>query len=440
MKIPKDWRELFLPAHAYKSEESLRLHRFFVASCYVTSVFATSYFLMSIYMHGPLFAKAMAVSFVLFIFLPLVLRMGVRLSILANAFLAIICVIAILLIYWEGGIRRANVAPWLIVLPAFAIMLQGTRLAMTWMVIALITIAGFSYFTFQGIGFQVMFDTTKDPVFNLLSMSGLVCLITFVFYISETERKKAHDSLESQNIILDKLSKEKSKFLQIAAHDLRNPLIVIQGLADRSSDADITDEERAECLTYIVSSTNRMSELIKNLLEIQVIDAGKMAIEPQLLSMTNLLNLYLAQMAHVAAVKQTVIEVNMPETEVSIYSDPARIEQIMDNYVSNAIKYSPVGSKVRIQLKENIDSVELRVKDEGPGIDKSEMHKLFQQFSTASSIPRPGEHATGLGLAIVKKIADALDAEVGVTSEKGQGCTFYVRFPKELRNQSQILS
>jgi signal transduction histidine kinase len=205
---------------------------------------------------------------------------------------------------------------------------------------------------------------------------------------------------------------------------------VIRGLADSLSDPDISTEEKQACLNYIILSTDRMSELIKNLLEIEVIDAGKLTINAQRFSLTELINGYIAQMSHVASVKQTRIEISMPDTDVSIVSDAARIQQILDNYVSNAIKYSPVNSRVRILLIEHKGHVEISVSDEGPGISADEMAKLFKQFSTASSIPRSGEHATGLGLAIVKKIADSMHAEVGCSSRVGEGSTFYVRIPK----------
>ena len=430
MNKDKDWRGFFLPAHAYENAESLRLHLFFIATCFVTSFFAATYFFMSLYMSGIRFAENMAVSVVVFISMPFFLKAGVRLSVLANLFVALIAIVASLQIYWEGGIRFANTAPWLVVLPAFAMMLQGARLAIFWLLVAVFIIVGFSYFTFQGIKFQVMFDFTKDPVFSLLSMTGLASLITFIFYISETERKKAHDSLEAQNAILDKLSKEKTKFLQIAAHDLRNPLGVIRGLAESLSYPEITEEEKIACLNYIDISTARMSELIRNLLEIQVIDAGKMVVNLQHFSLSELIHSYTAQMSHMAAVKQAKIEVSMPASDVSLFSDPARIEQILDNYVSNAIKYSPVNSQVSILLTETDGMVEIKVSDEGPGISVPEIKKLFLQFSTVSSVPRQGEHATGLGLAIVKKIADTLGAEVGCISEIGKGCTFFVRFNK----------
>jgi signal transduction histidine kinase len=430
MNKPKDWRELFLPPAAYQTEEALRLHRFFIATCFVTAIFAAGYCVMSVYMHGPLFAEAMAASIILFICMPFLLRFGVSLAVLVNIFLSVIGVVAICLIYWEGGIRRANVAPWIMVLPAFAIMLQGVRQGIVWLVISLGIIAGFSYFTFQGVIFPIRFDVSKDPLFNSLSMGGLVSLITFIFFLSERERKRSHRALQAQNITLDMLSKEKTKFLQIAAHDLRNPLISIQSLAERFSDPDLSDEEREICLNYIISSADRMSELIKNLLEIQVMDAGRMNINNQEVSLNNIINSYVNHMSHVVSSRKAEIEIDQPEKEVRIISDPARITQILDNYVSNAFKYSPEGSKVYIHLSEHEKYIELSVKDEGPGISEKDMDKLFKQFSTVSSVPRSGEHATGLGLAIVKKLADALGAQVGCQSEKGKGCTFYVRFQK----------
>jgi len=430
MDQAKDWRSFFLPAHAYEDGESLRVYRFFIATCFVTAFFASSYFFMSMYMQGFLFAENMAVSVGLFLTMPFLLRWGVPLPYLANAFVAVIAIVASLQIYWDGGIRTANTAPWLVILPAFAMMLQGTRVAAIWLLIAIMIIAGFSYFQYTGMKFRIMFDISKDPLFHYLSLTGLVSLITLIFYISERERKKAQDNLKAQNTILDKLSKEKTRFLQIAAHDLRNPLVVIKGLTENLSDPDLSDEDRQACLNYIGLSTERMSELIKNLLEIQVIDAGKMAVSMKQVSLTNLINSYIAQTARVASVKQTNVYVDLPETEISLHTDPARIEQILDNYVSNAIKYSPINSNVYIQLTEGDSHISLTVRDEGPGLSTEELAKLFKQFSTASSVPRSGEHATGLDLAIVKKIADALGAEVGCESEKGKGCTFYIRLPK----------
>jgi two-component system sensor histidine kinase/response regulator len=115
---------------------------------------------------------------------------------------------------------------------------------------------------------------------------------------------------------------------------------------------------------------------------------------------------------------------------VQLKTDRARIEQILDNYISNALKYSPAGTDVRIQLTDKFDYSEIAVKDSGPGITAEEEPKLFKPYSTTSSIPREGERKTGLGLANVKKIADALEAEVGYRSSACKGSIFYLRFPR----------
>jgi signal transduction histidine kinase len=116
--------------------------------------------------------------------------------------------------------------------------------------------------------------------------------------------------------------------------------------------------------------------------------------------------------------------------KIFIKTDKARLEQILENFISNAMKYSPPGTPVLVTLNRAAGYIEIAVKDEGPGIKAHELGQLFKQYSTVSSVPREGENAMGLGLAIVKKIADALGAQVGCLSEKGKGCTFYIRLPK----------
>jgi hypothetical protein len=120
---------------------------------------------------------------------------------------------------------------------------------------------------------------------------------------------------------------------------------------------------------------------------------------------------------------------HLPTNDVFISTDKARLTQVLENYISNALKYSPPDTRVDVSLTDMAGSIELKVKDEGPGIEISEQAQLFAPYGVASTTPNYGENKTGLGLAIVKKIADALRAETGCRSEKGSGCEFYIRFP-----------
>jgi len=150
------------------------------------------------------------------------------------------------------------------------------------------------------------------------------------------------------------------------------------------------------------------------------------------LCLNDVIRNYLIQAEPVAMGKQITLVAQLPDNRINFRIDKARLEQILENFISNGMKYSPAGSKVYVKLSDNPAYIEICVIDEGPGIAESEQDKLFKQYGVASSVPREGENSMGLGLAIVKKIADAFGAEVGCLSEKGRGCNFYLRLPKKM--------
>ena len=430
MKKFNDFVTSLIPPSAYADQETLRLHRLFINSSLLTAFFAFGYCLMSIYLSGYYFAMAMVVSVAVFIALPFGLKVNAGLKLLNNIYIGTIALVYIFLVYWDGGIRNANVAPWIVLLPAICIMLQGVEMAIAWLIIALIIVAGFSVFNFQGITFAVKFDTSKDPIFHVLSMSGLLCIISFIIFISERGKRAAQKQLEAQNDALAKLNAEKNSFLSIVAHDLKNPLASVRAFAEISANEKTTPEKRKTYLQYIALSADRMFELIKNLLDVNMIESGKMGLKLTNISLNELIGNYITQAAPVAFGKQIQLLPVLPDEVIYLNTDKARLEQILENFISNAMKYSPPNTEVQVALLQEDDYIEISVKDQGPGIDASEIEKLFKQYSITSSVPREGEHAMGLGLAIVKKISEAFGATVGCISEKGKGCNFYIRFPR----------
>ena len=431
MKRITDFLAGFIPASVLTDTEQARAHRFFINSSFITALFAAMYFFMSCYIDGPFFAYAMIVSVVVFSSLPFFLRRGVSLSVLENIYILDITLVAILLIYLGGGIRISNLAPWPLVIPSFAMLMQGPRRAIKWLVISLAIVFFFSYFTFKGVVFPIRYDMTKDPLFNMLSLLGLILIITVIFYTSESQRRRAQHELRQQNIKLADMNKEKDNFLRIVSHDLKSPALIITEFAKYINDPDLTPEEQREYIDHISSSGERMLELIRNLLDINVIESGRLSLHKKDISLQSLLKEYTDQIGLLAANNQIKVNLHLPEENITILSDPARLEQVIDNYVSNAIKYCPAGTIVDIHLIDTGSCVEISVRDNGPGIADRELDTLFIPFRTASSVPRTGTHSSGLGLAIVKKIADVLGAEVGVESELGKGSSFYIRFPKE---------
>lgn len=388
------------------------------------------YYLMSWYISGPLFAYAMVVSFTVFISLPFLLRFGIPLYILENAFVLDIVIVVVLLIYWGGGIRISNLAPWPLVIPSFAMLMQGPRRAVKWLIASLAIVLAFSYFTFRGISFPIRYDTAKDPLFNTLSLLGLILIVTVIFYNSEKQRRRAQYELKQQNSQLETLNNEKDNFLRIVSHDLKSPALIITEFAKYINDPELTADEQQEYIDHISTSGARMLELIRNLLDINVIESGRLSLNKTHFSLNQLITEYRDQISLLATNNHIQLYTDLPDREMMIFSDRARVQQVVDNYVSNAIKYCPDGTLVEISAYETDSSIEIMVKDNGPGIAMEEQATLFIPFRTASSIPRSGTHSSGLGLAIVKKIADVLGASVGVSSQIGNGASFYIRFPK----------
>jgi hypothetical protein len=172
-----------------------------------------------------------------------------------------------------------------------------------------------------------------------------------------------------------------------------------------------------------------MLRLIDNILDITQIEAGQLNLQresiPIRLFLEELVHRH-NQLSHAKDI-QVFLE-GAPDQAVT--ADPLRLRQVLDNLVSNAVKYSPPGSCVWVSCEAGQDSWRFRVKDEGPGIKPSERGKLFQEFSRLSAKPTGNEKSTGLGLVIVKRIIEAHGGQVGVDTEREPGAEFWFTIPK----------
>jgi two-component system, sensor histidine kinase and response regulator len=242
---------------------------------------------------------------------------------------------------------------------------------------------------------------------------------------------EAHRQLEHKNVELEKLNQEKSRFLSLAAHDLRNPLNIIYTAADLISEElkDKTSTETIEFLELIKRSSKFMRGLLKELLDVSVIDFGKPSIYLEPVDLTDLIRNNVSLNRVIAARKQITVELNVIDNLPILNLDRNKIEQVLNNLISNAIKYSYPQSKVTINTKVDGSNVIISVHDSGQGIPSNEMSRLFKPFPRISVKGTSGESSTGLGLVIVRKIVEAHNGKVGVESQEKVGTTFYVSLP-----------
>lgn len=259
-------------------------------------------------------------------------------------------------------------------------------------------------------------------------------------FILKKENAKLVKDLELKNKQLQKNNKEliklnivKNKFLGIAAHDMRSPLAGIKGFCELLLESNKNQSLNAcqkDYLDMIHSAAVEMFGLVNDLLDVSVIESGKLDIRPINASLEQVLMDRIKLSQVIANKKGIIIDTDIKQM-AAIRFDPKRIAQVIDNFMSNAVKYSPQNSNIFVTMYVEDKHGCISVKDEGAGIPREEQSKLFGTFQPLSPTPTAGEKSTGLGLAIVKKIIDGHKGRLKVNSEPGRGSTFTFEIPLE---------
>jgi signal transduction histidine kinase len=248
--------------------------------------------------------------------------------------------------------------------------------------------------------------------------------------VSELSEQKA--AIERQNEELRRLNDLKNTFLGIAAHDLRNPIGAIQTSVDLLMDPafGISEADRASLLERIGRYTRHMLTLLNDLLEVTQIESGKLSLNLEPVNLRGFLDETVQQQAMLAAPKGTrvLLEV-VPEGTVVV--DSLRLRQVVDNLISNAVKFSPPGSTVRVNAERILAGWQVNVQDEGPGVTEQDRNRLFQDFARLSAKPTGDEKSAGLGLAISRRVVEVHGGRIGVNSEPGHGATFWFTLPDQ---------
>jgi signal transduction histidine kinase len=256
--------------------------------------------------------------------------------------------------------------------------------------------------------------------------------------------EQANAELQAGNTQLNEANEQLNEFLGIAAHDLKNPLssVVMSASAikryyDRMSKEDILD-----MVSNVEVTAERMRLIIHNLLELNSIESGKLNLAAEPVSPGEILENVVQDWQPKAANKNIVVHFDNQAPEKFITGDPNILHQILENLVSNAVKYSPSAKNVWVRIisseisafagQQNASAsqqyVRVEVQDEGPGISAEDKAKLFGKFAKLTAQPTAGEHSTGLGLSIVKRLVEAMNGRVWCESKLGKGATFIVEF------------
>lgn len=231
---------------------------------------------------------------------------------------------------------------------------------------------------------------------------------------------------------LARVSQQKDEVLGMVSHDIRSPITSIFASAKMFTTGVLgkMSKDQKKVVDIILRQSKKMEFMMKDLLDLNAIEAGTVALQVQLFPLAKLIQEQVILHQRRADQKGIRLNATISSQVGRIAADPLRIAQVVDNLISNAVKYSSSGSKVLVSAQAKPGGVVLKVTDTGQGIPKEEIGKLFQPFSTTSRKPTAGEPTTGLGLAIVKKLIGMHGGRIRVRSILGKGTTFIVELPR----------
>jgi two-component system sensor histidine kinase/response regulator len=284
--------------------------------------------------------------------------------------------------------------------------------------------------------FITALNKPEDVVAGLTA--GGVDYVVKPFQAKETlARIRTHMSLrvlmEQHVALIDDLSRAnaaKNHFLGIAAHDLRNPLTSIRGLSEflmEDTTGPLNEDQRA-MLQSMHSATQVMLDLLNELLDISIIESGETRLDCVPCNLVDIVGDAVALSSIQASKKEMRFDFKRGTLTQALMLDTRKFRQVVDNLLSNAIKFSPRGSTITVEVSEDSGHQIVSVRDQGRGIPKGEMGKLFQSFGRTSVRPTGGEKSTGLGLAICRKIVEAHGGKITADNLEDGGADFRVTF------------
>lgn len=235
--------------------------------------------------------------------------------------------------------------------------------------------------------------------------------------------KKARDEAEEAN-------RAKDYFLAIVSHELRSPLNSILGWAKILLTKNVDEPTRKNALETIERSAKSQAKLIEDLVDMARVASGKLRLELRSVNLFDIVNAAFNQQKPLAEAKHVDLEFNYDSNSAEVFADAIRLQQVFTNLLNNALKFTPEGGNVSIDMKTDSNKVEVNIADSGQGIAPEFLPNIFRQFAQADEKSTTGKSGLGLGLSIAKTLVEKHNGFISARSEGvGQGAVFTVAFP-----------
>jgi two-component system sensor histidine kinase BarA len=246
------------------------------------------------------------------------------------------------------------------------------------------------------------------------------------------------NQLAESNLALYESNRLKSEFLANVSHELRTPLNSILGFAELLRDMNAGEGRQIRYLQNILTSGRNLLELINDLLDLAKIEAGRMEVRSEPLSLNDLFEGLASILKPLAEKREITLQTRVGPDVPILHTDGPKLQQVLYNFLSNAIKFSPAAGRIELQADlDGDDWARIAVTDQGPGIDSHQQQMIFEKFRQIDGSVTREHGGTGLGLAISRELVSLLGGSIGVASVPGAGATFWVRIPLKIAASQQ---
>lgn len=257
----------------------------------------------------------------------------------------------------------------------------------------------------------------------------IVAIGSVLLYRNYRQRVKDYHLIKSQNEELEDLNRENKALLAIASHDLKSPLNTIGMMTGIIKEDNIDKEAKNEAISFIENKVKFGLDLIEDLVFMENIEFDRNEVQVESVELTAFMKQQVSPFKNKAEEKGIDLELSLPNEHLTISSNAFYLSRVIDNLISNAVKFTNEGKKIYVSLEKIQEQFLIKVKDEGQGIKKEELKLLFKKFSKLTARPTAGESSTGLGMSITLELLNKLNGSIRVESEWEVGTEFIVSLP-----------
>jgi len=287
----------------------------------------------------------------------------------------------------------------------------------------------------RAVGFGQRNSAAQRERMTAMAMEGLMrnfAVAENTIYRNNIKLNDMANKLQLSNNQLARLNNMKSKFLSMVVHDVRTPLSVIRGFSDLfAREASASDKQRTMS-KHMGSAVDRLNRLVSDLTDLAMIESGKLKIEPAVFNFCEVADDLMPSIEISAQTKGVVLKYDQIDRGVLVDGDKFRISQVLQNLLTNAIKFTPGGGLVELETRNDKRWIYVYVKDSGVGIHRSEIKKIFEKFYQAEyqKDDKLTKLGWGLGLSIAREIILLHKGEIAAESKGlGHGSTFWFKLP-----------